>query len=80
LLLALLSIGVAACASVGSDQLNEQVSITQQAEKTQELIVQANKEVKQETQLVRDELEATDPSSVMLASGRIQFVEFFAFW
>jgi hypothetical protein len=28
----------------------------------------------------REELEATDPSSVVLASGQPQLVEFFAFW
>jgi hypothetical protein len=30
--------------------------------------------------IVRTELEATDPAMVSLASGDIQFVEFFAFW
>ena len=30
--------------------------------------------------VVRTELEATDPSTVSLASGEIQLVEFFAFW
>ena len=29
---------------------------------------------------VKSELEATDPATVKLASGRPQFVEFFAFW
>ena len=29
---------------------------------------------------VRAELEATDPSTVQLASGGVQLVEFFAFW
>lgn len=28
----------------------------------------------------RSGLEATDPSTVRLASGKLQFVEFFAFW
>jgi thiol-disulfide isomerase/thioredoxin len=30
--------------------------------------------------LVRTQLEASDPSSFQLASGQVQFVEFFAFW
>jgi hypothetical protein len=30
--------------------------------------------------IVRTELEATDPSTVSLASGELQLVEFFAFW
>jgi hypothetical protein len=29
---------------------------------------------------VKVSLEATDPSTVNLASGELQFVEFFAFW
>lgn len=29
---------------------------------------------------VREELHATDPSTVQLASGEVQLVEFFAFW
>ena len=29
---------------------------------------------------VREGLEATDPASVQLASGKVQLVEFFAFW
>lgn len=29
---------------------------------------------------VRTELEASDPGSVQLAAGKVQFVEFFAFW
>ena len=29
---------------------------------------------------VRTELEATDPTSVALGTGRVTFVEFFAFW
>jgi hypothetical protein len=29
---------------------------------------------------VRTELEATDPSLVRLASGKVQLIEFFAFW
>ncbi len=29
---------------------------------------------------VRQALEATDPAGVTLASGKVQFVEFFAFW
>jgi hypothetical protein len=32
------------------------------------------------TPIVRTELEASDPSLVMLASGKVQLVEFFAFW
>ncbi len=28
----------------------------------------------------RDELHATDPGTVSLASGKVQLVEFFAFW
>jgi hypothetical protein len=32
------------------------------------------------TTSVRTELEATDPSLVRLASGKVQLVEFFAFW
>jgi thiol-disulfide isomerase/thioredoxin len=30
--------------------------------------------------LVRTQLEASDPTSFQLASGQVQFVEFFAFW
>ncbi len=34
----------------------------------------------QPTREIQKELHATDPTSVRLASGRIQLVEFFAFW
>ncbi len=37
-------------------------------------------EVEPQVRQPRDELEATDPSSVVLASGQPQIVEFFAFW
>ena len=33
-----------------------------------------------ESPIVRTRLEATDPSSVNLASGKASFIEFFAFW
>jgi hypothetical protein len=33
-----------------------------------------------EAPVVSPELHATDPSSVNLASGQVQLVEFFAFW
>jgi hypothetical protein len=32
------------------------------------------------TPTVREGLQATDPGSVVLASGRPQLIEFFAFW
>lgn len=33
-----------------------------------------------ETLTIKAELSATDPGSVSLASGRVQLIEFFAFW
>lgn len=34
----------------------------------------------QSSPIVRDQLIATDPSTVSIPSGKVQFVEFFAFW
>jgi hypothetical protein len=48
-------------------------------------VIMPNIEVAPETEpnespIIKNELEATDPSMVVLASGQPQLVEFFAFW
>ena len=48
----------------------------EEAEQSDTAKVEAEAEAKQP----REDLEATDPSTVVLASGQPQIVEFFAFW
>jgi hypothetical protein len=65
------------------DILSEPTQITLEADSTPS-ITDVSPESPEETQpsqpVVKTGLEATDPSTVQLASGKPQLVEFFAFW
>ncbi len=89
-ILAMLMILLAACSANAPQELqsNPEPQVEQQGAPMQAPASEGETPIESEAQVAteaeirapRQELEATDPATVVLASGQHQIVEFFAFW